>query len=630
MTCNSLTPCRILSTLVTLFLTAASGLLAEVPQLLNYQGRVSVNGVPFDGTGQFKFALVNGAGDTAYWSNDLSLVGELIPAEIPGTAVSLDVVNGLYSVVLGDSALANMSALPTGVFASPDVHLRVWFNDGANGFQLLSPDRRVAAVGYAITSGSMPLSGLYAAPSQPVIGWGKNGDGQSTVPTDLGGVIQIAAGSSHSLALMSDGTVRAWGDDTDDQATVPADLTNVIQVAAGGAHSLALKSDGTVVAWGSPGSLQSTVPGGLSGVKAVAAGQSHSLVLKDDGTVLVFGDNSFSQRTVPGSATNVIAIAAGDDHCLALKGNGTVIAWGRNSTEQSDVPGGLSNVVAIAAGAFHSLAVRANGTVEAWGWDLGQQATVPGDLTGVTAVAGGYSHSLALTSDGAVVGWGDNSLGQTEVPDQLAKVVRISAGAHHSLALRASRVPVEVARLDEDNIFTGKIGIGRTPTTNRLEVEGQASKSIAGNWASNSDRRIKEEILPVNGALEKLQSVRLVSFRYTDDYRSRHPSIVDQRYLNVIAQEFAQVFPDHVRPSGEFLPDGSEILQVDTYPLTIYAAAAVQELNQKVGEQQSELAALREQNHSELAVMQKRLAVMQEQINEMERLMEQMPSINEK
>ena len=98
----------------------------------------------------------------------------------------------------------------------------------------------------------------------------------------------------------------------------------------------------------------------------------------------------------------------------------------------------------------------------------------------------------------------------------------------------------------------------------------------------------------MTGALEALQSVRLVSFRYTDEYRSRHPGIVDQRYLNVIAQEFAQVFPEHVRPSGEFLPDGSEILQVDTYPLTIYAAAAVQELNGKVEEQQAELDALRE------------------------------------
>ena len=50
----------------------------------------------------------------------------------------------------------------------------------------------------------------------------------------------------------------------------------------------------------------------------------------------------------------------------------------------------------------------------------------------------------------------------------------------------------------------------------------------------------------------------------------------------MIAQEFAQVVPEFVRGSGEKLPDGSEILKVDPYPLTIYSAAAVQELSRIV------------------------------------------------
>jgi hypothetical protein len=46
-----------------------------------------------------------------------------------------------------------------------------------------------------------------------------------------------------------------------------------------------------------------------------------------------------------------------------------------------------------------------------------------------------------------------------------------------------------------------------------------------------------------------------------------------------------------VKSSGETLPDGSPILQVDTYPLTIYSAAAVQELakeNEKLKKQLAE------------------------------------------
>ncbi len=125
---------------------------------------------------------------------------------------------------------------------------------------------------------------------------------------------------------------------------------------------------------------------------------------------------------------------------------------------------------------------------------------------------------------------------------------------------------------------SGRVGIGRLPTANKLEVEGDASKTTAGSWVANSDARIKEDIQPVTGALDTLAKVRLVSFRYTDDYRAAHPGVADRRYLNVVAQEFREVFPEHVKSSGEKLPDGSEILQVDTYPLTIYTAAAVQEL----------------------------------------------------
>jgi hypothetical protein len=147
--------------------------------------------------------------------------------------------------------------------------------------------------------------------------------------------------------------------------------------------------------------------------------------------------------------------------------------------------------------------------------------------------------------------------------------------------LRADAIAAQVALLDQDNVFTGKVGIGRTPAVNTLEVEGSASKTTAGSWLSNSDRRIKTEIESITGALDKLDQVRLVDFRYTDDYLAAHPGIEDRRYPNVIAQEFQQVFPDDVKSSGETLPDGSPILQVDTYPLTIYSAAAVQELHRE-------------------------------------------------
>ena len=548
---------------------------AAVPSRINYQGRIAVNGTGFTGTGSFKFALVNAAGTTTYWSNN----GSSTAGSQPTLGVALTVSSGIYSVQLGDTALANMTALPATVFDNADVWLRVWFNDGTNGFEQIAPDQRLASVPYALVASKVEqvqLSEVVAAPLKPVVAWGKSNDGQTNVPV-LANVAAIAANESLSLALLDAGTVVKWGNGV----AVPPALSNVTHIAAGTSHYLARRGDGTVVAWGDNASNKATVPGGLTNATAVAAGESHSVVLRSDGTVLVWGDSSFNQTIIPGGLANVTAIAAGYDHTLALRSNGTVVAWGRNDTQQTDVPVGLTGVVAIGAGAYHSLAVKSDGTVVAWGFDNGGQSTVPAGLSGVVKIAGGYAHSVALKSDGTIVVWGDNGNFQQVIPATAKQVTAIAAGAFHVVALRADLIAAQVARLDQENHFTANVGIKRTAATNSLEVEGNASKSTAGSWLANSDRRIKADIHPLTDALEKLSRVRLVDFRYTADYLAAHPGVDGRRYLNVIAQEFAEVFPEHVKSSGEKLPDGSEILQVDTYPLTIYSAAAVQELHRE-------------------------------------------------
>jgi hypothetical protein len=821
---------------------------AAVPKLLNHQGRIAVDGMNFDGAGQFKFALVDATGATTFWSND----GTSNAGGQPTAAVPLGVVRGLYSVLLGDVSIPNMTAVPAVVFENTDVRLRVWFNDGSHGFQMISPDQRLAASPYALaaenaalatgfsgslagdvsgtqsatsiaasavtgklltgfssaagslsandtilsafnkldgniklkanldspiftgsvggitpamvglgnvsntsdaakpvstaqqtalnlkanlasptftgtTSGTfsgpltgnvtgnvsgsaasftglldgdvtgtqgataisaatvtgkaltgyvsgagtlsasdsiltainklngndalkanlvsptfsgtvslpagsgssaplklaagtnltsasfgavefdgtnlylttnsasptrktlaftdstpslVPMTSLTTAPMVPVLAWGNNGSGQTSMPA-LANVAAVAAGESHSLVLLDAGTVVARGLNTSGQVTIPAGLTGVTEITAGAAHNLVRKSDGTLVAWGDNSYGQTTVPSGITSATRVAAGEKHSLALLANGSVRAWGDNSFGQTTLPASLTGatITAIAAGSDHSLALKSDGTVVAWGRDDAGQVTLPEGLSGVTAIAAGAYHSLALKSDGTVMAWGWDGGGQVTVPEDLSGVSKLAGGYAFSMALKTDGTLVLWGDNTDGQTTAPAAATQVTHIAAGASHALALRADSIPAQVARLDQDNVFAAKVGIKRTPAVNSLEVEGSASKTTAGSWLSNSDRRIKTEIQPITGALEKLDQVRLVDFRYTDEYRAVHPSIEDVRYPNVIAQEFAEVFPADVKNSGEVMADGSPILQVDTYPLIIYSAAAVQELN---------------------------------------------------
>jgi hypothetical protein len=114
-----------------------------VPQQLSYQGYVAVDGTGFNGNGNFKFALVDANGTASYWSND----GTSVAGSEPVDRVVVAVTDGLYSVALGDTNLPNMTAVSPSVFANSDVHLRIWFDDGTNGSQLLTPDQPVLSVG---------------------------------------------------------------------------------------------------------------------------------------------------------------------------------------------------------------------------------------------------------------------------------------------------------------------------------------------------------------------------------------------------------------------------------------------------------------------------------------------------
>ena len=135
-------------------------------------------------------------------------------------------------------------------------------------------------------------------------------------------VVSVAAGWAYSLALCSDGTMAAWGDNSDGQlgdntktrsyGPVPVNFKpgsalsgkTVVAIAAGSAHSMALCSDGTVAAWDDDAAGQlgdntmsdrllpvavNIAPGvsALAGktVVAIAAGRYHSLALCADGTV---------------------------------------------------------------------------------------------------------------------------------------------------------------------------------------------------------------------------------------------------------------------------------------------------------------------------------------------------------
>ena len=137
--------------LALLSLTFFASVIFAVPSVINYAGQVAVDGEAFTGNGSFKFAIVNDSGSTSYWSND----GTSSAGSEPTSSVSVSVSGGLYSILLGNSAIQGMNAIDPAVFQQhADAKLRVWFTDGVNGFQQLSPDRPFASVPYALSAGS--------------------------------------------------------------------------------------------------------------------------------------------------------------------------------------------------------------------------------------------------------------------------------------------------------------------------------------------------------------------------------------------------------------------------------------------------------------------------------------------
>ncbi len=100
---------------------------------------------------------------TTYWSHD----GTSSAGGEPASAVPVSVSQGLFTVGLGDTLIPNMNALPPQVLANSDVRLRMWFNDGLNGFSQLSPDQRLTSTAYAMMADTVRDGAITAAKLAP-------------------------------------------------------------------------------------------------------------------------------------------------------------------------------------------------------------------------------------------------------------------------------------------------------------------------------------------------------------------------------------------------------------------------------------------------------------------------------
>ncbi len=268
------------------------------------------------------------------------------------------------------------------------------------------------------------------------------------------------AGSKHTVALTTSGTVLATGDNSFMQCNV-SDWTDIVSVAAGGNHTVGLKSDGTVVAIGNNESEQCKVEE-WTDIVAIDAGDNITVGLKSDGTIVLCGFTFFLgdlytmdcvvDFSVGGESTVVLIkaddslvgvsgnvmdcgeadveewtdikdVSVGYQHSIGLKNDGTLIATEFETPyknlnkyySQCEVDG-AGNVVAISAGRYHTAVVFSNGKAGAVGLNSKGQCEISG-LSNLTDVSAGDSHTVYLRKNGTLVAVGDNEYGQCNVSD---------------------------------------------------------------------------------------------------------------------------------------------------------------------------------------------------------------------
>ena len=170
---------------------------------------------------------------------------------------------------------------------------------------------------------------------------------------------------------------------------------------------------------------------------------------------------------------------------------------------------------------------------------------------------------------------------------------------------------------------TGKLGIGRPPTTNILEVEGTASKTSAGDWVANSDARLKSNIKRMDSKemLHKILDLKGITFEWNDHITgTKRPK---GTMYGFTAQNIKEVFPELVQE------DNLGFLQTayGTYDAMYVEAIRAQqqqieELQDESNTQKTEIDLLKAQLN-EMETLKKQLIDLQTNMNKIQEVLSQ-------
>jgi alpha-tubulin suppressor-like RCC1 family protein len=283
----------------------------------------------------------------------------------------------------------------------------------------------------------------------------------------------IAAGSSHTCAVVSSGKARCFGSNWTGQLGLSDLQVSMVET-------------------------PSTVDFAGNKATAITAGSDHTCVLFEGGKVRCWGNSYYGSL---GNGMNLLPPFTGPTFTRPV------------NTINVELP---NAAVAVSAGGGSTCAVLIDGRLMCWGFNFYGQlglgsSTQVGVLTPqevllgapVTAVSVGNNHTCAVLSSGNVRCWGKNDFGQlglghtddigdNEVPTQnvalgSARARAVTTGDRHTCALLADGAADGVVRCWGKNT-DGQLGLGNTVTVGDNEVPtvnvdlGGRATALSAGW----------------------------------------------------------------------------------------------------------------------------------------------------
>ena len=396
---------------------------------------------------------------------------------------------------------------------------------------------------------------------------------------DLNNVIMIKTGNNHSIALLSDGTIKCWGlndrgqlgDGTTTNSSSPvtvSGINNAIAIAAGDKHSIALLSDGTIKSWGSNEFNQL---GNSTNAGTTTANSSPLSVL---------------------NITNAIAIASGSNHCLALLNDNTVRAWGRNtdgqlgngSTTSSFTPvtvTSLTSVIGISAGDVHSIALRTDGTIRIWGdgtsGKLGNGSTTDSTTIYNPSINGTAKYNL--TSDSNYINNNWTAICWNPDLELFAAVSNTGTNNRIILSSNDSILSKETVIKNLNNSFNidqnnDRIGLNISNPSYQLHLSSSnATKPGTSTWTVSSDIRLKENIEDADLDLcyNNIKNLPLKRYKWKDEYIT-YENTSDRHKLGWIAQDVETILPKAIIINNQYDIEDCKSLDIDQIIATLYGS----------------------------------------------------------